>query len=350
MKGEAAEIAERLAGRIATLAPELFPDGHREGQLWRVGSLAGEPGQSLAINLGGRYHGHYYDFSSDERGDALDLVAHRYCQGDLRQAIDWGRAWLGMPERAAEPRIANAAPSTDPERNRRAALAIWYAARPLVAGDPVVTYLAGRAIRLDRMGRFPAALRYHPSLWNSESRQHWPAMVALIGHGRTGKPIAVHRTWLAPRNLACEDGPVAAKAPLHHAKASLGQYRGGYIRLWRGAGRRVWMPEQPGEACVLSEGIEDLLSFIQDHPRARGACAVSLSAMLHIELPVELGRIYLLLQSDPQGSAATRVLERVIARWRDGEGRRVFVAPRNGRFKDYNEYVCWREGQPPHER
>lgn len=67
-----------------------------EGAEWRVGSLAGEPGRSCAIHLGGTKSGVWSDFASGEGGDALDLMAAVRFGGDKRAALVWSRRWLGI--------------------------------------------------------------------------------------------------------------------------------------------------------------------------------------------------------------------------------------------------------------
>ena len=57
-----AEISDQLAVRIESLCAHLFPSGHREGSEWRVGSIAGEPGDSLGIHLEGDKAGVWSDF------------------------------------------------------------------------------------------------------------------------------------------------------------------------------------------------------------------------------------------------------------------------------------------------
>ena len=55
------------------------------------------------------------------------------------------------------------------------------------------------------------------------SGARWPAMVALVTHGDTGLPLAIHRTFLA------RDG--FGKAPVDPQKMMLGPCRGGAVRL-----------------------------------------------------------------------------------------------------------------------
>ena len=70
----AGEIALMLAARADVLVLDLLPGGHREGHEWRCGSVAGEPGDSLGVHLTGTKSGIWADFSTDQKGDALDLV------------------------------------------------------------------------------------------------------------------------------------------------------------------------------------------------------------------------------------------------------------------------------------
>ena len=72
----AADLARALAANVEALAVELLPAGIRERGEWRIGSIAGEPGRSLAIHLVGDRRGLWLDRTNpDDAGDALDLVA-----------------------------------------------------------------------------------------------------------------------------------------------------------------------------------------------------------------------------------------------------------------------------------
>jgi putative DNA primase/helicase len=58
---------------LETLVHEWFPAGHKEGNEYKVGSLSGEPGRSLSINL---RTGVWIDFASGEGGsDPVSLLA-----------------------------------------------------------------------------------------------------------------------------------------------------------------------------------------------------------------------------------------------------------------------------------
>jgi hypothetical protein len=92
------EVARGLASHAAQLAEELFPHGRRLGHEWAVGSLAGEPGQSLRITLFGPKRGLWYDHAAGAGGDTLDLVAKALFDGDRAAARRWGIDWLGLTQ------------------------------------------------------------------------------------------------------------------------------------------------------------------------------------------------------------------------------------------------------------
>jgi hypothetical protein len=337
-------VSDMLGNQAERLCVEILPAGVREGAEWRVGSLAGEPGRSMAVHLGGTRSGVWSDFSTGEAGDALDLVAAVLFRGDKGQAIQWSRAWLGLDSsdpasfeqhrrKAAESRRDQA--QRDGDRRQANALKIFLAAQPALAGTPAATYLAGRAIDLAQLGRQPRALRFHPALWNQRTQRHWPALVAAISNVE-GRMVAVHRTWLAA------DG--SGKAPIFdprgksEAKLSLGLVRGGSIRLWRGASGKSLRDAPPGETVVITEGIEDGLSVAIVAPEFRVIAAVSLSNMGNIELPPAVECVIIMAQNDPPGSQPARGLDRA-AQCLLRLGKRVRIARPPSAIKDANDLL-----------
>ena len=338
---DASDVARMLAERIESLAAQLLPQGRRAGAELRVGSIAGEEGQSMIVHLAGRRRGRWRDFAAGSGGDALDLVAAVLHGGDKRAALDWARGWLGIDR--ADPAVLDAAraraalaaaarqreTAADESRRRADALGLWLAAEPLAPGDPVWRYLAGRAINISTFPRPPGALRHHPSLFNRESGRYWSAMVAAISDA-AGHHIATHRTWIDPAT--------ASKAPIANPKMTLGACRGGLIRLTHGDSDRKWRDMQSGERLALAEGIEDALSWAILQPEWRCASAVSLSNLLAVELPPATHEVLLLRQRDPPASTAARLFVRVVRRFQS-QGRRVlFVAPPLG-VKDLNDLL-----------
>jgi hypothetical protein len=70
---DADELRARLANAAAELASELLPGGHRSGKNHFASDVHGGSGDSLALNLRGRYAGFWKDFAEDTQGDLLDL-------------------------------------------------------------------------------------------------------------------------------------------------------------------------------------------------------------------------------------------------------------------------------------
>jgi twinkle protein len=90
------EVSRLLRDRALSVCEHLLPQGKREGHEWKVGSLAGEAGQSLGVHLTGDKAGVWRDHANPEdKGDLLDLWSGvRFVP--LATALDEARAWLGL--------------------------------------------------------------------------------------------------------------------------------------------------------------------------------------------------------------------------------------------------------------
>lgn len=205
----ARDVARLLAAEIHRLAPEIAPGGRREGAEWsaRCPWRADRSAGSFKIRLYGPRAGVWADFATGDSGDALDLVARAKFAGDLRAALAWAAARFGLGAPVTPGTAPAAAPATpsprppdgpDPDTRARQEVArrIWLAAQAGLAGTPAAFYLAARRIDLAVLGRQPRSLRFHPGLFEPESRRRWPALVAAIT-GPGGDHVATHRTWLA---------------------------------------------------------------------------------------------------------------------------------------------------------
>src|SRR5215831_6819946 len=173
-----ATIVAGLADRTEELCRLILPEGVREGREWRVGSVGGEPGRSLAVTLRGARAGRWIDFGGAGQGDALELVTQVLHGGDKRAAIVWARHWLGLdtgpptavtPARAAQKQAEVDRDRADAEKRRRLAHRRWLEGEPLRAGDPVWRYLTARGLDMRELIGDPQherlnALRFHPSL------------------------------------------------------------------------------------------------------------------------------------------------------------------------------------------
>ena len=139
-------------------------------------------------------------------------------------------------------------------------------------------------------------------------------MVALVTHGATGSPIAVHRAFLA------RDG--GGKAPVDPAKMMLGPCRGGAVRLG-----------EPGAVLMVGEGIETCLAAMQATGNAAWA-ALSTSGLRSLDLPRDVRDVIVLADGDEPGEAAAKECAQ---RWKR-EGRRVRIA-RPPQGMDFNDLL-----------
>ncbi len=77
---------------VRAVVEYLLPNGVKQGQEWRVGSLSGEKGHSLAVHLQGGKAGVWSDFQSGESGDIVDLWVQIHgitLTEGLREIADW---------------------------------------------------------------------------------------------------------------------------------------------------------------------------------------------------------------------------------------------------------------------
>src|SRR5437868_11831943 len=94
---DARKIKEALNDRAEDFARWLFPAGRKARNEWLVGSLTGEPGQSLRMCISGRKAGVWSDFATGETGSNL---LELYIQARQVTFADGARAcseWLGEP-------------------------------------------------------------------------------------------------------------------------------------------------------------------------------------------------------------------------------------------------------------
>lgn len=344
------EINDMLTDGIERLVRELLPNARKSANEMCVGSLAGEPGQSLRIHIGASSkRGWWKDYSSNEGGDALKLIADVLFAGDVRKAVQWAKSWLRLddddPARLEQHRIEVKARSVEREQAAeaerrkmiRSAKNRWLQALPIAPGDPVDRYLAGRAIDLHALGRAPGALRFHPSLQYGWQGPLVPAMVAQVLN-LACEQVATHRTWIEP------DGSGKAGPDLigrddagqpNDPKKVMGSPLGGHIPLWKGTHRCPLRDIPPGTDVYVAEGIEDGLTAACADPSIRVICMIALGYLADLQLPEQMGRLIILKQNDPPGSKASKLLARGVQAHRAAGRRVAFIEPPAG-YKDLN--------------
>jgi hypothetical protein len=338
------ELKEIANGQVRAIAAELLPNGRDNCGYWEVGSIEGEPGQSLKVNLRGSNVGLWTDFAAppgapDRQGNIIHLVAAVRFGHNVGHACQWLRSFLGLDHmdpnrlaaekaratRAAAKRLDEA--EVKLEKNRRKAHELFLGADPY-PGTPAETYLVGRSIdfRAHELEP-PGAIRFRQNVYCAETRGNLPAMLAPIV-GLDGRHRGTHRTYLQA------DG--SGKAMLDEPKKSLGKFSGGFIPLWKGKHRCSMKDLPPGTPIYVSEGIEDGLSAVLAKPEIRCIAGVALSNIGGLELPVQCP-IYLLAQRDEKLKAVA-AFDSAVGRLQD-RGHEVFLIwPKPG-FKDYNDML-----------
>lgn len=90
-------IKRMMAERAQEVASMLLPNGKRDGDEWRAGSIQGEAGKSLGVHLRGNKAGVWADFNSGDTGDLIDLWCKvRGC--GLSEALKQAKSYLGMTD------------------------------------------------------------------------------------------------------------------------------------------------------------------------------------------------------------------------------------------------------------
>lgn len=93
----ARDISKQLTDRVESVCQWLLPGGKSVQGNWRCGSVAGEPGDSLGVQLTGPNRGIWADFAGDDKGDLLDLIVSAKAV-PMRDAIKMAKEWLGIRE------------------------------------------------------------------------------------------------------------------------------------------------------------------------------------------------------------------------------------------------------------
>ena len=316
----AAEAASKLADRCKPLCENLLPNGGVVHGEYRVGNINGDKGQSLGVCLSGAKQGIWFDFDSDERGDALDLVKAVKRLGTV-EAIEWTCQWLGEPVNGSRDggttltingqpisvggKSDGAAAATAPagvvavgrDDNTKFALEIWRSARP--AAVIAETYFASRGITV----AIPPTIRETPSLKHRPSGLSLPAILCAI-QGPDRHVVAIHRTFLK--------SDFSAKANVTQARMTLGPMSGNTVRLAPAA-----------EKMALAEGLENGLSVAQSCPGLSVWCCLSVSNLAP-HLPDQVTDVIMCLDGDAPDSKAFQVSERRVQELL-GRGLRVRV-------------------------
>ena len=122
-----------------------------------------------------------------------------------------------------------------PDRLRK----MFIESKPVSDGDFVSEYLKMRGLKT-----LPEMLREHPALWEPETKEKFPAMLAVFSQ-QDGAAVTIHRTYLSE---------FGNKAPIEKPKKimpPLKKMTGGAVRLY----------EPVGDEIGICEGIETAIAI-----------------------------------------------------------------------------------------
>ncbi|PXX15870.1 twinkle protein [Paraburkholderia tropica] len=125
----ARELAALMADNAQQVVEHLLPNGRKSGKEWKVGSVAGEKGNSMSVCLSGAKRGVWKDFNSGDAGDLLDLWCA--CRAlSVAEAMREAKQFLGvrdeMPKRQAP---TYQRPERPKARRATSLLEEWFASR-----------------------------------------------------------------------------------------------------------------------------------------------------------------------------------------------------------------------------
>lgn len=161
----------------------------------------------------------------------------------------WRCGWEGgaplgdaPAERRPRPRLRPVEPRPVPAPGGLSAWAreLLRGCRPIAAGSLPAAYLAGRGCPLPG-----GDVLWHPAL-RHPCGHTGPALVAVVTDALTGRPVNLHRTWLAPDGGGKADVPGPRRLLKGHRK------RGGVVRLFP--------DEELATGLCVAEGLETALS------------------------------------------------------------------------------------------
>ena len=296
MRGDASELAHRLARDAEAVCRHYLSNGKRQGRYWLVGDVHNTPGRSMFVRLQDSPKGpagKWTDAATGEHGDLLDIVRESLGLRDFRAVAEEARRFLKLP-RAEPERVSKTARRAVPAGSQRAARRLFAISGP-IEGTVVETCLQRRGIAPVYHG---GSLRFHPRCYYRPDEhlptETWPAMIACVTD-LDGRITGVHRTWLDPDGF---DHVRLGKAPIDTPRRAMGDLLGNAVRFG----------VADDDVLVAGEGIETMLSLrcvLPTLPMASALSANHLSAML---LSSSLRRLYIARDADAAGDAVRAIL------------------------------------------
>jgi twinkle protein len=141
-------IEDRLKEQAEAVCKKLLPNGRQEGAEWVCGSVEGQEGRSLKVNLAGKV-GIWRDFAGDKGGNSLIGLWCTVRGKPFRDCIIEAKQFLGIPDDYEERfksygQATGAGAQPRPQREDsawKAVAEVWAQCQPLTEGGPVWEYL-----------------------------------------------------------------------------------------------------------------------------------------------------------------------------------------------------------------
>lgn len=256
------ELSQRMADQAAMIVEHLLPGGKKASGEWKVGSLGGEPGQSLSVRISGSKRGVWSDFASGDKGDLLDLWAAVRSQS-IGEAMRDAKGFLGihddMPAREVKTFKRPERPSC---RTPKSAVLEWLTGRGLDAAT-LEAFKIGEQIR---DGKTYAVFPYlrNGELINAKYRN--PADKRDMRQEGGAEPCLFGWHLIDPRarSIAITEGEIDAMT-LHQVGIPA-------LSVNAGAGNHAWLENDWDRLDHFSE---IYLCFDDDEPGRKGAAEVA---------------------------------------------------------------------------
>lgn len=188
-------------------------------------------------------------------------------------------------------------------------------------GSVAENYLNGRGIG----GMYPPTLRYHPCLKHGPTEQSYPGLVAGVWN-QYRDIIGLQRIFLSA------DG--SQKAAVDNAKMSLGNIRGGAVRLSK---------LNNNHKIFLTEGIEDGLSILKIYPEKCVWAVLGSHNFTSVQTPLQIDEIVIGADNDSTGVSEAKKAAKFFC----NNGFKTSIAYPPKQFKDFNEALI--KGNQIHE-
>ena len=262
-------VADSALLRARHLVPHWLPRGKWGGSgEWKAFNprRADRTLGSFSVNC---RSGQWADFATNNRGgDLISLYAYLYNTSQHDACL------VVAQECNESPSNVDYQPAEERDYNRIAhAQSLWDKSYAVNTGNMVTQYLRQRGLE---MPIIPDSLRFNHCVKESETGQHFPAMIAKVVDV-DGNFIGIHRTYL-------DKGGSKAKIP--SPKKMLGEVSGGAVRLF-----------EAGETLAIAEGIETALAVYElfDVPVWATLSAVG---MRRVVLPPTIKQVYVAVDYD----------------------------------------------------